>query len=92
MAYYVSKVDVRAGDPKKGEPAIVATESILTRACPYKVAVNTIKRWEAIGINNLYVADLKPKKYKKLLREQNKRHKTRQMTKGEVAEILSDES
>ena len=92
MKYYVSKVDVRRGDPDKGEPCVVATEVALTKPSSQKAAAMAIQRWKALGIENLCLVEHKAKRYNKLIREQNKRHKTRQMTKAEVAEILADDS
>ena len=92
MKYYVSKVDVRRGDPYKGEPCVVATEVALTKPSSQKAAAMAIQRWKALGIENLCLVEHKAKRYNKLIREQNKRHKTRQMTKAEVAEILADDS
>ena len=92
MKYYISKVDVRRGDPDKGEPCVVATEVALTKPSSQKAAAMAIQRWQALGIENLCLVEHKAKRYNKLIREQNKRHKTRQMTKAEVAEILADDS
>ena len=50
MKYYLTKTDVRRGDPQKGEPAIVATEVVMTKPATYKATEGARQRWTAMGI------------------------------------------
>tara|TARA_Y100000310_G_C20203500_1_gene588009 strand:+ start:272 stop:556 length:285 start_codon:yes stop_codon:yes gene_type:complete len=83
--WYVSKVDVTIVD---GKP--VATETILTRADTERPARASYQRFQRIGIENLCLCPPNPKRYKRLLREQRKRHKDRKMTVADVAEIVAE--
>tara|TARA_B100000427_G_scaffold306298_1_gene292932 strand:+ start:361 stop:681 length:321 start_codon:yes stop_codon:yes gene_type:complete len=90
MKYYLTKTDVRRGDPQKGEPAIVATEVVMTKPATYKATEGARQRWTAMGIENLHVIEHKAKRYNSLVREQNKRRKAeKKMTKADLAEIAA---
>ena len=90
MKYYVSKVDVRRGDPDKGEPCVVATEVALTKPSSQKAAAMAIQRWKALGIENLCLVEHKAKRYNKLIREQNKHRKTVSLTVADIARMTKE--
>jgi|TARA_R100000789_G_scaffold95430_1_gene95957 hypothetical protein len=43
-----------------------------------------------LGIENIFLCEPDHKRYSRLLREQNKRNKARQLNKGDIAEILAE--
>tara|TARA_B100000085_G_C18356003_1_gene436300 strand:+ start:79 stop:351 length:273 start_codon:yes stop_codon:yes gene_type:complete len=88
VKYYISKVDVRKGDGKKGEPAIVATERILTKPAPYKAAKEALRRYTNIGITNISICEHKTARYRKLMKAQRK--KTKPVTIQDIAEALNE--
>jgi|MDSV01.1.fsa_nt_gb hypothetical protein len=91
MKYYLTKTDVRRGDPQKGEPAIVATEVVMTKPATYKATEGARQRWTAMGIENLHVIKHEAKRYNSLVREQNKRRrKEKKMTKADLAAIVAE--
>ncbi len=90
MKYYLTKTEVRRGDPQKGEPCVVGVEVVMTKPATYKATENGRKRWAAMGIENLHVIKHEAKRYNKLLREQNKRRIEKKMTKADLAEIIAD--
>ena len=89
MKYYISKTDVRAGDPDQGEPLIIATERVLTKPSTHAVAVNTHRRWVALGMEGIHVIKHDSKRYNKLLKAQNKAFKETRMTMQDLAEIAA---
>ena len=88
--YYLTKTDVRRGDPQKGEPAIVATEVVMTKPATYKATEGARQRWTAMGIENLHVIKHEAKRYNSLVRAQNKKRKEKKMTKADLAEIVAE--
>tara|TARA_R100000008_G_scaffold85801_1_gene76696 strand:- start:371 stop:640 length:270 start_codon:yes stop_codon:yes gene_type:complete len=88
MKYYISKIDVRAGDASKGEPAVVATERILTRPDSYKVAKEGLRRYRNIGITNVSISEHKTGRYRKLMKAQRK--KVKPVTVQDIAEAMDD--
>ena len=88
MKYYISKIDVRAGNQDKGEPAVVATERILTRPDSYKVAKEALRRYKNIGITNVSISAHKVSRNRKLMKAQRK--KTKPVTVQDIAEAMND--
>jgi len=88
MKYYISKTDVRAGDPEQGEPLLIVTERVLTKPSNQAAAVNTHRRWVALGIENIHVIKHSAR-YNKLLKAQNKAFKEAKMTVQDLAEIAA---
>jgi hypothetical protein len=88
MKYYISKVDVRAGDRDSGEPAVVVKERVLTKPSNFKAARNAAQRYEAMGIENVFVNKHKASRYNKLMRAQRKKPKP--VTVQDIAEALND--
>jgi len=92
--WYVSKVDVGADENGR----IQAIESALTRPEGSKsktegkrLATTSLARMIGLGIENIFLCEPDHKRYSRLLREQNKRNKTRRLNKGDIIEILAAE-
>ena len=88
MKYYITKIDVRAGNRDTGEPAVVAKERILTRPDSYKATKEALRRYKNIGITNISISKHKAARYKKLMKAQRK--KVKPVTVQDVVEVLSD--
>jgi len=89
--FYVSRIDVRAGDPTAGEPAVVAEEVVLTLKAPYHAAERSYQKFRALGIENigLYEYSLYKKSYAASLKAQ-KRRKFKKITLADVAKDLQE--
>ena len=88
MKYYVSQTHVESINGK-----ITGYETVLTKPDTEKATRGMVHRMKVIGVPNIHAVKYVKKRYNKLVREQNKRHKaSRQLTIGEVAEIMSDKS
>ena len=88
MKYYVSQTHVESINGK-----ITGYETALTKPDTEKATRGMVQRMKVIGVPNIYAAKYVKKRYNKVVREQKKRHKaSRQLTIGEVAEIMSDKS
>ena len=90
MKYYISQSIVELVDGR-----LTGREVVLTRA-DAKVDKDSAKlqniklfksRLEALGIKNLHVCEYEKKRYNKLIREQNKRHKNRKLTVADLAKM-----
>lgn len=93
--WYVSKVDIglnAEGRLEATERVLTAPEASKSKREGRRLAAMTMSRMKALGIENLYLCPPDHKRYSKLLREQNKRNKTKRMTKGDIAEILAEEN
>jgi len=74
---------------------LTGREVVLTRADsrvdPEGARLQNVKLFKsklaAIGIENLHVCAYEKKRYNKLIREQNKRHKARSLTVADIAEM-----
>ena len=87
MKYYVSQTHVESINGK-----ITGYETVLTKPDTEKATRGMVHRMKVIGIPNIYAAKYVKKRYNKIVRAQNKRHKAaRQLTLGEVAKIMSDD-
>ena len=91
MKYYISQTIVEMIDGR-----LTGREVVLTRA-DAKVdkdaaRLQNIKlfksKLEALGIPNLHVNKYEKKRYNKLVREQNKRHKNRKLTVADLAKMV----
>jgi hypothetical protein len=91
--WYVSKIDVSLsadGRLQAIESALTRPEGSKSKVEGRRLAAMSLARMKAIGIDNIHLSEPNHKRYSKLLREQNKRNKIRQMTKADVAVILAD--
>ena len=74
---------------------LTGREVVLTRADsrvdPEGARLQNVKlfraKLEALGIENLHVNKYEKKRYNKLIREQNKRHKERRLTVADLAKM-----
>ena len=90
MKYYISQTIVKMVDGR-----LTGTEVVLTRAdsrcdasgCSEKNVRRTAQRMRAIGIENLHVCAYEKKRYNRLIREQNRRHKERKLTAADLAKM-----
>tara|TARA_R110002074_G_scaffold291922_1_gene463625 strand:+ start:147 stop:479 length:333 start_codon:yes stop_codon:yes gene_type:complete len=89
--YYVSQTIVEMVDGR-----LTGREVVLTRAdsrvkdsdgTRYKNVKLFMHKMSAIGIKNLHINKYEKKRYNKLVREQNKRHKAKQLTAADLAEM-----
>jgi hypothetical protein len=88
MKYYITKIDVRAGDRDSGEPAVVVKERVLTKPSNFKAAKYAAQRYEAMGIENVFVNKHKASRYNKLMKAQRKKPKP--VTVQDIVEGLGD--
>ena len=89
--YYVSQTFVEYIDGH-----LSCREVVLTRAdsrvkdsdgTRYKNVKLFMHKLRSIGIENLHINEYEKKRYNKLIREQNKRHKARSLTVADIAEM-----
>lgn len=93
--WYVSKVDVsrdEGGKLQVIERPLTRPEGSKTRVEGSRVARVTLARMRALGIENLHLCPPDHKRYSRLLREANKRNKTKRMTKADIAAIMADDT
>ena len=90
MKYYISQTIVELVDGR-----LTGREVVLTRAdarvdkdgARYKNVKLFMQKMRAIGIENLHINKYEKKRYNKLIREQNKRHKETRLTVGDIAQM-----
>ena len=90
MKYYISKTFVSISEEGKG----TGYENVLTRPDSYSNAFAQLRRFKRMGIENIHLCahPVNSRRYGKLERAYNKRRKAdRQLTLGEVAEIMADD-
>ena len=80
--YYITRTDLAIVDGK-----LVATEIILTRPSEQDTAQEGARRFRALGTENVHVIKHVAKRYKQLMREQNKRRKENPLTVGDIARM-----
>jgi hypothetical protein len=80
--YYVSRTDLAIVDGK-----LVGTETILTKPSEQEAAHEGARRFRGLGAENIHVVKHTPKRYKQLMREQNKRRKENPLTVGDIAQM-----
>jgi len=85
MKYYVSRTDLAIVDGN-----LVYAETILTRPSDEKAAHEGARRFRGLGAENIHVCKHKPKRYKQLMREQNKRRKENPLTVADVAQMTEE--
>ena len=90
--YYVSQTHVEYIDGR-----LTCREVVLTRAdsrvkdsdgTKYKNVKLFMHKLRGLGIENLHINQYEKKRYNKLIREQNKRHKERKLTVGDLAKMV----
>ena len=81
--YYVTRTDIQIVAGK-----LTGTETILTKPSEQKAAHEGARRFRALGTKNVHVCKHTPKRYKKLMREQNKRRKENPLTVADIAQMV----
>ena len=80
--YYVTRTDLKIVDGR-----LVGTETILTKPSDEKAAHEGARRFRALGTENVHVCKHVAKRFKKLMREQNKRRKENPLTVADIAQM-----
>ena len=80
--YYVTKTEVKIFDGK-----LDCVETILTKPSEKKAAHEGARRFRALGTENVHVCKHVAKRFKKLMREQNKRRKANPLTVADIARM-----
>ena len=91
--YYVSQTHVEYIDGH-----LSCREVVLTRAdarvdkdgARYKNVKLFMHKLRALGIENLHINEYEKKRYNRLIREQNKRHKERRLTVADLAKMTEE--
>ena len=93
MKYYITQTIVEVVDGR-----LTGREVVLTRA-DAKVdkegaRLQNVKMFmhklRALGIENLHLNEYEKKRYNRLVREQNKRHKERKLTMADIAKMTEE--
>jgi hypothetical protein len=80
--YYVTRIDLKIVDGK-----LTGTETILTKPSDEKAAHEGARRFRGLGTQNVHVVKHVAKRFKKLMREQNKRRKANPLTVADIAQM-----
>ena len=80
--YYITRTDLSIVDGK-----LVGTETILTKPSDEKAAHEGARRFRGLGAENIHVCKHAAKRYKQLMREQNKRRKENPLTVADIAQM-----
>ena len=80
--YYITRTDLAIVDGK-----LVGTETVLTKPSEQDTAHEGARRFRALGTENVHVIKHVAKRYKQLMREQNKRRKENPLTVGDIARM-----
>ena len=81
--YYITRTDLAIVAGK-----LVGTETVLTKPSDEKAAHEGARRFGALGTENVHVIKHVAKRYKQLMREQNKRRKENPLTIGDLAQMM----
>jgi len=93
MKHYISQTIVEMKDGR-----LDFKEVVLTRAdarcdasgCSEPNVRRMAQKMRAIGIENIHVNKYEKKRYNKLIREQNKRHKEAKITAADLAKMIKE--
>ena len=80
--YYITRTDLKIVDGK-----LVGTETILTKPSDEKAAHEGARRFRALAVENVHVCKHTVKRFRKLMREQNKRRKENPLTLADIAQM-----
>ena len=80
--YYVTRTDLKIVDGR-----LVGTETILTKPSDEKAAHEGARRFRALGAENIHVVKHIAKRFRKLMREQNKRRKENPLTVADIVQM-----
>jgi hypothetical protein len=80
--YYISRTDLKIVDGK-----LTGTETILTKPSAEEAAHEGARRFRALGAENIHVVKHTAKRFRRLMREQNKRRKENPLTVADIAQM-----
>ena len=80
--YNVTRTDLKIVDGK-----LTGTETILTKPSDEKAAREGARRFRGLGTQNVHVVKHVAKRFKKLMREQNKRRRENPLTVADLAQM-----
>ncbi len=80
--YYVSKTAVKIVNGR-----LDATETILTKPSSYDATHEGARRFRALGEEHVHVCKHVAKRFRQLMREQNKRRKENPLTVADIAQM-----
>lgn len=80
--YYITRTDLKIVDGK-----LVGTETILTKPSDEKAAHEGARRFRALGVENVHVCKHTVKRFRKLMRAQNKRRRENPLTLADIAQM-----
>ena len=88
--YYISQTFVEYIDDRLSFREVVLTRAdarVDKEGAKYKNVKLFMHKLRALGIENLHINEYEKKRYNKLVREQNKRHKERKLTVADLAKM-----
>ena len=88
--YYISQTFVEYIDDRLNFREVVLTRAdarVDKEGAKYKNVKLYMHKLRALGIENLHINEYDKKRYNKLVREQNKRHKERKLTVADLAKM-----
>ena len=88
--YYISQTFVEYIDDRLSFREVVLTRAdarVDKEGAKYKNVKLFMHKLRALGIENLHINEYDKKRYSKLVREQNKRHKERKLTAADLAKM-----
>ena len=91
--YYISQTFVEYIDGRLNFREVVLTRAdarVDKDGARYKNVKLFMHKLRALGIENLHINEYEKKRYNKLVREQNKRHKERKLTVADLAKMTEE--
>lgn len=91
--YYISQTFVEYTDDRLNFREVVLTRAdarVDKDGARYKNVKLFMHKLRALGIENLHINEYEKKRYNKLVREQNKRHKERKLTVADLAKMTEE--
>ena len=88
--YYISQTFVEYTDDRLSFREVVLTRAdarVDKEGAKYKNVKLFMHKLRALGIENLHINEYDKKRYNRLVREQNKRHKERKLTVADLAKM-----
>ena len=93
MKYYISQTFVEYNDDRLNFREVVLTRAdarVDKDGAKYKNVKLFMHKLRALGIPNLHINEYEKKRYNKLIREQNKRHKERKLTAADLVKMTEE--
>ena len=91
--YYISQTFVEYTDDRLNFREVVLTRAdarVDKDGAKYKNVKLFMHKLRALGIPNLHINEYEKKRYNKLIREQNKRHKERKLTAADLVKMTEE--